>query len=129
MSTSTSELLAVGIDVGAQRPAVVRALACIESRYRGRLTAPEIAVASGYSKRGLRGAFERDLGMSPSVVVRLLRMHRARQMLLANPYQSVMTVAAEVGVPHFGRFSGYYRTQYGETPSETVRAARDQLPR
>jgi len=57
MSTSSDELAAVGIDLGAQKSAVARALECIGSRYRGRLTAPEIAAASGYSKRGLQEAF------------------------------------------------------------------------
>ncbi len=128
MSTSSDELAAVGIDVGAQKPAVARALECIGSRYRGRLTAPEIAAASGYSKRGLQEAFQRDLGMPPSAVVRLLRLHRARAMILANPYQPVGTAAAASGIAHFGRFSGYYRGQYGETPSETAHAARAQLP-
>ncbi len=128
MSTSADELAAVGIDVGAQKPAVARALECIGSRYRGRLTAPEIAAASGYSKRGLQEAFQRDLGMPPSTVVRVLRLHRARAMILANPYQPVGTAAAASGIAHFGRFSGYYRGQYGETPSETAYAARAQLP-
>lgn len=127
MSASTGELAAVGIDVGVQKPAVARALACIEARYRGRLTAPEIAAASGYSKRGLQEAFQRDLGMPPSAVVRLLRLHRARQMILTNPYQPVGTAASAVGIPHFGRFSGYYRLQFGQTPSETAHAARAQL--
>lgn len=129
MSASTGELAAVGIDVGAQKPAVARALACIEARYQGRLMAPEIAAASGYSERGLLGVFQRDLGMPPSAVVRLLRLHRARQMILTNPYQPVGAAAAASGIPHFGRFSGYYRTQYGETPSETAHAARHRLPR
>ncbi|TCU42254.1 helix-turn-helix domain-containing protein [Curtobacterium sp. PhB146] len=128
MSASTGELAAVGIDVGAQKPAVARALVCIEARYRGRLTEPEIAAASGYSKRGLQEAFQRDLGIPPSAVVRLLRLHRARTMILANPYQPVGTAAAASGIPHFGRFSGYYRAQYGETPSDTAHAARARLP-
>ncbi|WP_263090296.1 helix-turn-helix domain-containing protein [Curtobacterium sp. RIT-PI-V] len=128
MSASTGELAAVGIDVGAQKPAVARALVCIEARYRGRVTAPEIAAASGYSKRGLQEAFQRDLGMPPSLVVRVLRLHRARAMILANPYQPVGTAAAASGIAHFGRFSGYYRAQYGETPSETAHAARAHTP-
>lgn len=125
--SAVTELEQIGIDVRAQRPRVARALLHIADRYRGPVTAAEIAAAAGYGERGLQEAFQRDLRLAPSRVVLLLRLERARLMLLSNPDQPIGSVAAAVGIAHFGRFSGYYRAQYGETPSDTVHAARHRL--
>lgn len=128
MSTSSDELAAVGIDLGAQKPAVARALECIGSRYRGAADGTGDRGGERLQQTGSAGSVPAGLGHAPSAVVRVLRLHRARAVILANPYQPVGTAAAAGGISHFGRFSGYYRGQYGETPSETAYAARAQLP-
>ncbi|AKF04525.1 hypothetical protein DB32_001674 [Sandaracinus amylolyticus] len=33
---------------------------------------------------------------------------------------TVSEVAQRVGIPHFGRFSVYYRQRFGETPTQTL---------
>jgi tetratricopeptide (TPR) repeat protein len=53
------------------------------------------------------------------------RLDQARRKLLrAPPGASVMGIAADCGLNHFGRFAVVYRERHGESPSETLRCRR-----
>jgi tetratricopeptide (TPR) repeat protein len=57
--------------------------------------------------------------------MRRLRLSRARQQLLsADRDANVTDVAMASGFTQLGRFAAYYRQQFGELPSQTLKAAR-----
>ena len=73
-------------------------------------------------RRTLEKHFRRFVGCAPLEFLRIERLDQARRKLLkARPGVSVMEIAADCGLTHFGRFAGVYRDRYGESPSETLR--------
>jgi AraC family ethanolamine operon transcriptional activator len=78
----------------------------------------------GLSERGLRNAFYSVRGMSPKrcmVVDRLQGVRHALTDADSRP-ASVTGVATAYGFYELGRFSAIYKKQFGEAPSETLRA-------
>ena len=78
------------------------------------------------SPRTLEYAFKEVLGTSPISWYRTLRFAAARHTLLfAEPRKtSVTEVATRFSFWHLGRFSGEYRTRFGESPSITLQRGR-----
>jgi len=75
------------------------------------------------SERTLENAFTEILGITPVAYLIRIRLHRARQALLAGSHGST-TVSAEAlnwGFWHFGEFSRAYKECFGELPSDTLR--------
>jgi AraC-like DNA-binding protein len=85
----------------------------------------EICAGIGVSERTLRAVCEEHLGMGPIRFLTLRRMHLVRRALKeADPERSTVTnVVTDHGFWELGRFSGAYRTLFGETPSATLRRA------
>jgi AraC-like DNA-binding protein len=106
----------------------------------GRLDEPirleTLAAVAGVRPRTLEAHFKLYLGTTPTGWVRRTRLARARQQLLAaGDDASVTGVALANGFSQLGRFAAQYRGQFGELPSETLRAVRgkpsngaDELP-
>jgi AraC-like DNA-binding protein len=93
------------------------------------ITPEALAAATGVSVRSVFLGFQRYRGVSPMRWLRELRMHRARQELLAaGPRLHVTDVALRWGFHHLGRFAQEYREAYGETPAQTLAAAREFAP-
>jgi AraC-like DNA-binding protein len=87
--------------------------------------ANRLAVIAQVSLRTLQEAFRRDVGMSPMAYVQEVRLQRVhRQLRAAAPGTTTVTDVAHVwGFVHLGRFARRYRERYGESPSQTLRAA------
>jgi adenylate cyclase len=80
----------------------------------------ELAAACGVAPRTLQKHFRRFLGITPVAALRDLRLDVARRALLGGDEAArVTTLALRCGFNHLGRFSGWYRTRYGESPSTT----------
>ena len=76
-------------------------------------------------RRTLEKHFQRFVGCAPLEFLRTERLDQARRKLLrAPPGASVMEIATDCGLNHFGRFAVVYRDRYGESPSETLRRRR-----
>lgn len=104
---------------------VVRdAQGCMEAHLSEPLSISDIAGGVGVGTRTLQLAFKNRLGVTPRQYLTSLRLERAQEMLLANPWSSVTLVAYECGFAHLGRFGQAYKSRYGETPSETARRRR-----
>ena len=59
------------------------------------------------------------------MLLREIRLCYARRELQQSDGQAqVAEVAARWGMPHAGRFAGYYTEQFGESPSVTLARAR-----
>ena len=105
----------------------VAALAEIEaSSETGRASLAEIATDLGVSSRAVEQAFKSAYGVSPrrySLALRLEATRRALSVPAARPI-NVSRAALENGFGNLGRFSAQYRRQFGERPSDTLRAAR-----
>lgn len=85
----------------------------------------EIANAAGVPGRTLFKHFHDFQGVTPMRHLRDLRLARARQALsLPREETDVTRTAQACGFSHMGRFSADYRRVYGESPSQTLAAAR-----
>lgn len=85
----------------------------------------DIVEAAGVPARSLRAAFARSRGIGPSGFLRKCRFELARRRLLdAAPGTTVAGVVTALGLGGAGRFSVEYRQRFGESPSETLSAAR-----
>lgn len=84
----------------------------------------DIARQIGVSVRTVHDAVQRYRGISLHRYLRLRRLWLVRQRLLAGQ-QSIKACALAYGFWHLGDFSRIYRSQFGESPSETIARARE----
>ena len=85
---------------------------------------------TGCAKETLHKGFRERYGMSPGQYTRILRLNRVHAELLENPsYGRVTDIAMKWGFTHMGRFAGYYRQLFDESPSRTMRKQYCILPR
>ena len=85
-------------------------------------TVTELCAHLRMSRRGVHHAFVQVLGVNPVTYIRVLRLHQVRRALLRGE-GSVSETAGAWGFWHLGMFSRYYKAQFGELPSQTVKAA------
>jgi AraC family ethanolamine operon transcriptional activator len=99
-----------------------RAREVIMERSGSSLEVTDLCHALDISRRGLEVAFQKSIGISPGIFVRVHRLHRVRRALItANPRPGVVKEAAlDSGFWHMGHFARQYREHFGEFPSETV---------
>ena len=103
---------------------VRRAMAYIEEHADSDIDLTDIAEAAHVGPRALQRAFRRSLDSTPLGYLRSVRLERAHEQLVAadaDDGTTVVEVAARWGFGHPGRFAGAYRTQFGRSPSETLR--------
>lgn len=83
------------------------------------ISVSDMARHLGLSVRQLQFIVQSRTGMSPSQLLREIRLAKARDMLgAADPDEAtVARVAHACGFAHLGRFSQYYRARFGESPS------------
>jgi len=83
----------------------------------------DVCCVTDVSERTLETAFKNVTGLSPVAYFIRLRLHRARDALVAAEPGStrVSDEAVKFGFWHFGEFSAAYRRCFGEAPSETLR--------
>jgi AraC-like DNA-binding protein len=111
-----------------------RALAELRTHLADPVSIPEVAEAAGVSVRGLQLIFQRQLGVSPLLHLRTLRLEAARKALLeeAGNGTTVADIARRFGYSNGGRFSTHYRDAFGESPAESLQRVRSrpeqQLP-
>jgi AraC-like DNA-binding protein len=86
------------------------------------LSLETLAREAGCSMRSLNDGFRKFRQMTPMDFLRTLRLEGVHaELTQAAPGVSVSAVALRWGFSHFGRFSAYYRSQFGELPSDTLR--------
>jgi len=85
----------------------------------------DLARAVGVHPRTLLRAFQRVLRMSPMQYLHCRQLNQIRKQLCAGGQSRTVTDAMQsVGASDLGRISGAYKALFGESPSETLRAAR-----
>jgi AraC-like DNA-binding protein len=101
------------------------ALGWLNQRLDETVKLDELAAVAGVRPRTLEVHFKTHLGVTPLGWVRKTRLARVRQQLLAaDGDASVTRIAIGNGFVELGRFAAQYRKQFGELPSDTLRAAR-----
>jgi len=104
--------------------AVQKVLDYIESVPGSQFTMSDLAVVAGMSARQLQNLFHEQFGMSPMTYVRQARLDGVRRDLQCGGYGTkVSDVAFSWGFNHLGRFAQHYERKFGESPSQTLRAA------
>lgn len=106
-----------------QHDVVERAEALVRANMSTPLPLSRLCRIVGVSERGLRNAFYRVRGMSPTRCMRTERLRSVRRALSdpsARP-ATVTAVATHYGFYELGRFAGCYRAAFGEAPSDTLR--------
>lgn len=89
------------------------------------ITVSDVAEHLGVGLRTLQAGFRNWRNTTPTAVLRQLRLQRVRDDLLrADRESDVTTVALCYGFAHLSRFSAYYQSAFGETPSATLRRGR-----
>jgi AraC-like DNA-binding protein len=85
----------------------------------------ELCGALRASRRSLHRAFADTLGIGPATYLRCRRLSAIQSILRHSHPEttSIGDLAFEYGFPETGRFASYYRSYFGETPSETLRSA------
>ncbi len=81
-----------------------------------------LSAATGSSPRSIQLAFADHIQLTPLGYFRAIRLHRARNALLAGaggPSATIGDIAAAHGFWNWSRFTQLYRRQFGEAPSET----------
>ena len=106
---------------------IQRAQDFIHAQAEQSISVADIAQAACISVRALEEGFRRHLGSSPNSYLRDLRLDLVQQRLSQGrtqgaPVASVLEVAQQFGFFHMGRFAGYYKQRFGESPSTTLSA-------
>lgn len=89
-------------------------------------TATELAAEVGVTGRTLLRAFQETFGVPPKRYLLLRELHAVRRSLRAGGGHTDMVadVLTRHGVWEFGRFASRYKRHFGESPSQTLHAAR-----
>ncbi len=80
----------------------------------------DVARAAQVSVRTLEVNFRAYLDMTPRTYLRVVRLRLARHALMStNDTRQIADIAKSLGFTHVSRFSQYYASLFGETPSDT----------
>ncbi|MGE0621800.1 MAG: helix-turn-helix domain-containing protein [Pseudomonadales bacterium] len=109
---------------GGHSRVVRRARDFIETNLTRPISIRDLARAAGTSERTLHRAFVSVLDETPIQFVRRRRLHRIRADLRRGPSTRIALISEKWGISEFGRMAGWYRSIFGESPSETLRVSR-----
>jgi AraC family transcriptional regulator, L-arginine-responsive activator len=105
---------------GERSPRLNDALQLMEANIEDPLTADEIAVSIGVSRRQLERLFRQHLNTMPSRYYRSLRLTKARAQLQRTS-KSVVQISMACGFSSAAHFSNVYREHFGMSPREDRR--------
>ncbi|MEU9020988.1 helix-turn-helix transcriptional regulator [Actinomadura sp. NPDC048394] len=95
----------------------------VEAHHDRPIGASDIAAAAGIGVRQLQAICRAQWGLTPTQLLRGVRLDRARAALRSSGpgRRTVSDAATAAGYLHMGRFAEHYRRRFGETPTETLR--------
>lgn len=83
----------------------------------------DIVQASGTSLRSLQNGFRNFRNTTPTAYLKDLRLEHTRAELLraGQTKRTITDIAMTFGFMHLSKYSKYYKSRFGESPSETIR--------
>ncbi len=94
----------------------------IASNFHEPISLRDLAVIAQSSIRSLQMAFKKELGVTPSLYVRNMRLDHAHRLICkTGDPMSVTDAAITSGFTHLGKFSQYYKLRFQQLPSETYK--------
>jgi len=109
--------------VPVRRRALARALDILETPEHFPVTVGDLCKLVGVSAPSLYRAFREEFGVGTKEYIKSRVLSAIRsELVAATPEIRVIDVANKWGIWHMGRFASEYRRQFGELPSETLRA-------
>lgn len=112
-----TQRLSVQYRTGISHPKLLGAIAHMEAYLENPVAVPDLAEASGLSKRQLERLFKDKLGTTPSRYYLDLRLGRAR-LLLRQTGMPILQVAVASGFHSASYFARCYRERFGHSPKE-----------
>ncbi len=110
--------------VGDQSHRTAKAVAWVRSNYEKPLPLEQLAAIAGMSRSTLHQSFRALTAMSPLKFQKQLRLHAARQRMLAGDLDAA-SAAFEVGYESPSQFNREYRRFFGQPPMRDIKALRD----
>jgi len=108
--------------------AVDRARSFIDDNLTNRIRLADLCACTHTGARSLEYGFREMLGISPISYIRAMRLSLARDLLSSGcEPRTVTKIALDCGFGHLSQFAIDYRNFFGESPSATLRTARDLL--
>lgn len=103
--------------------AIQQVTAFIDEHADRELTLSDLVAASGMSTRTLYSRFSQAYGSGPMAYLKSVKLRRCRESLLAADAETeyVGDIAAVWGFYHLSSFARYYKQEFGELPSETLK--------
>ncbi|MGI9263345.1 MAG: helix-turn-helix transcriptional regulator [Gammaproteobacteria bacterium] len=100
-----------------------RAREYVDENISERIRIEDVCAFCSTSLSRLERVFRIEMNVTPTEYIRLSRLAAIqRELKNATPGDTqVARVAMDYGLNHLGRFSGAYRRQFGESPSETLK--------
>lgn len=95
----------------------------VEAHHHRPIGVTDIAAAAGLGVRQLQSVCQEQWGVTPTQLLRGVRLDHARAALIAaRPGPRTITdVAGAAGYLHMSRFAAHYRRRFGETPTQTLK--------
>ncbi|MFB4305161.1 helix-turn-helix transcriptional regulator [Actinomadura sp. GTD37] len=97
----------------------------VEANHQRPIGVTDIAAAVGISVRQLQAICQDQWNLTPTQLLRGVRLDHARAALTVAPVGpgTVTDIAGAAGYLHMSRFAAHYRQRFGETPTQTLRQA------
>lgn len=96
---------------------VASALEYIKRYYDQKIKLEDLAKAAHLSPFHLQRLFTQEIGESPDVYLRRIRLEKAAHLLHVNPDKSLTTIALQCGFRSLPTFSRTFKQAYGMAPS------------
>lgn len=96
-----------------------RAIAFMKEHPDRVISAAEIASAAHISESSLYRHFKNLIGISPLQYHKQLRLHKARELIMAEHERAAMAAAYRVGYESFSQFSREYKKMFGLPPKQS----------
>lgn len=97
---------------------VAAALEYIKRYYHQKIKLEDIAKATHLSPFHLQRLFSQELGESPDVYLRRIRLEKAEHLLHVNPDKSLTAIAFQCGFRSLPAFSRTFKHVYGMSPTQ-----------
>jgi AraC family transcriptional regulator len=107
------------------RPVIRRAIDFLHATQDGCVSLFDVSRAAGVHSTHLARLFRQEMGCTVGTYARRLRAARSLECMRQYPRWPLSRIAAEIGFTDHAHYTRVFRTQFGVTPSQVRRLARE----